>query len=191
MLYLRNRNNGEIVEVNTMQEIAGVWGTDRGIYPKAAWDMAYDVKGYYHFIQKKVENGTSQFVPGYLLDESETDWHTNRGWFSKANWHKVEAVPVIDGVRQTGNELPKPDNMVPRTSEAIERALQSVRDEYIRSRKKHPGKFHSQHEGYAILLEEVNELWEEVKHPVGQDGAKDEAIQVAAMALAFILEVCE
>ena len=49
--------------------------------------------------------------------------------------------------------------------------------------------FHSAHEGYAMLLEEVDELWEHVK--VNQKkralGAmRAEAIQVAAMAVKFV-----
>jgi hypothetical protein len=42
----------------------------------------------------------------------------------------------------------------------------------------------SMHEGYAILLEELDEAWAEVK---GNDPAKaiDEMIQVAAMAVRF------
>ena len=42
----------------------------------------------------------------------------------------------------------------------------------------------SAHEGYAILLEEVDELWTEIKNKE-QDAAaiRKEAIQVAAMAL--------
>ncbi len=47
--------------------------------------------------------------------------------------------------------------------------------------------FNSAHEGFAILKEEVDELWEDVKtnNPVG---ARREAIQVAAMALRFIID---
>lgn len=54
--------------------------------------------------------------------------------------------------------------------------------------------FHSAHEGYAVLLEEVDELWDEVrKNPRKRDMSKmrAEAIQVAAMALRFLVDVCE
>lgn len=53
---------------------------------------------------------------------------------------------------------------------------------------KWPG-FNSAHEGYAILREEVDELWDHVK--VNQkkrdlDAMRAEAIQVAAMAIKFV-----
>ena len=52
---------------------------------------------------------------------------------------------------------------------------------------------HSAHEGYAVLLEEVDELWDEVKLNQKKRSVQkmgDEALQVAAMALRFYLEVC-
>lgn len=63
------------------------------------------------------------------------------------------------------------------------------------------GPFNSSHEGYAVLLEEVDELWDVVKlnpKKIDGDGTKirnqmmrDEAIQVAAMAIRFIKCVCD
>lgn len=50
------------------------------------------------------------------------------------------------------------------------------------------GKFNTGHEGYAILLEEVEELWSEVKLK-NQKKMRTEAIQVCAMALRFIHDV--
>tara|TARA_R110000787_G_scaffold37412_8_gene95046 strand:- start:1127 stop:1393 length:267 start_codon:yes stop_codon:yes gene_type:complete len=46
--------------------------------------------------------------------------------------------------------------------------------------------FNSAHEGYAVLLEEVDELWQEVKHGNDFHKLEAEAIQVAAMAIRFI-----
>lgn len=46
--------------------------------------------------------------------------------------------------------------------------------------------FNSPHEGYAVLLEEVDELWYEIKSGGSNDRMKEEAIQVAAMAIKFI-----
>ena len=54
----------------------------------------------------------------------------------------------------------------------------------------------SLHEGYAVLLEEVDELKAEVwknprKHPERREKARKEAIQVAAMAIRLIYDVLE
>lgn len=51
----------------------------------------------------------------------------------------------------------------------------------------------SAHEGYAVLLEEVDELkahvWTNQKRR-DLDAMRKEAIQVAAMAVRFVLDVC-
>ena len=50
--------------------------------------------------------------------------------------------------------------------------------------------FHSGHEGYAVILEELDELWEHVRRD-DTEGAGLEAVQVAAMALRFLVELCD
>lgn len=55
------------------------------------------------------------------------------------------------------------------------------------------GSFKSAHEGYAILLEEMDELKAEVwKKPSvrSKDKMREEAKQVAAMAIRFIIDIC-
>jgi len=55
--------------------------------------------------------------------------------------------------------------------------------------------FNSLHEAYAVVLEEVDELWEEVKRSQKNQEhvelARREAIQVAAMAIRLIFDCCE
>lgn len=54
--------------------------------------------------------------------------------------------------------------------------------------------FNSAHEGYAVILEELDELWEEVRKNQkvrSVERMRKEAIQVAAMALRFIEDVCD
>jgi hypothetical protein len=54
------------------------------------------------------------------------------------------------------------------------------------------GPFASAHEGYAVLLEEVDELWIEVRSKTGtRESQYAEAKQVAAMAMRFMLDVCQ
>jgi hypothetical protein len=68
----------------------------------------------------------------------------------------------------------------------IERAVSEVTEELARARTRFP-RFNSSHEGYAVLLEEVDELWDEIKRNDPVRG-RCEAIQVAAMAIRLILD---
>jgi NTP pyrophosphatase (non-canonical NTP hydrolase) len=57
----------------------------------------------------------------------------------------------------------------------------------------HWPRFNSAHEAFAILMEEVDELWEHVKTNQKRrdiDAMKRECIQVAAMAIRFAAEIC-
>ena len=65
--------------------------------------------------------------------------------------------------------------------------------ELARAMEKH-APMHSLHEGYAVIFEELDELWDEVRAwQPGSDltEARKEALQVAAMALRIILDVCD
>lgn len=77
------------------------------------------------------------------------------------------------------------------SSDPIAAALADVERE-LREAVKCYGPMASAHEGYAVLLEEVDELKAEVwKSPRKRDYAAmhAEAIQVAAMALRFMVDV--
>lgn len=69
--------------------------------------------------------------------------------------------------------------------------LSDVLEELERAEKKFPRPFINAHEGYAILLEELDELkaeiWEQEENPAR---VRREAIQVAAMALRFLKDCC-
>ena len=62
--------------------------------------------------------------------------------------------------------------------------LDAIVTELTSARRKFPA-FHSGHEGYAVIREELDELWDAVKRD-DIAHARREAVQVAAMALRFI-----
>ena len=69
--------------------------------------------------------------------------------------------------------------------------LNEVIDELDRATKNFPP-MRSAHEGYAILAEEVEELWDEIKlNPKNRSSERmrDEARQVAAMAIRFMRDI--
>ncbi len=71
--------------------------------------------------------------------------------------------------------------------------LEEVQQEVLTAEAKWPP-INSAHEGYAVLLEEVDELKEHVWTNQKQrdpSAMRKEAIQVAAMAVRFIRDVCD
>lgn len=76
----------------------------------------------------------------------------------------------------------------------IDKILDRILKEFEDATFKFPA-FNNAHEGYAVLLEEVDELWENIKLNQSTPGRteliRDEAIQVAAMAIRLIYDCCE
>jgi NTP pyrophosphatase (non-canonical NTP hydrolase) len=71
--------------------------------------------------------------------------------------------------------------------------LVMVKAEHDRARALFPKTLTSTHEGYAVLLEEVDELWEEIKKkdtPETRARMAKEVVQVAAMCMRFYNELC-
>lgn len=71
--------------------------------------------------------------------------------------------------------------------------FKEVEQELLRAKTLNP-KFNSFHEGYAVIKEELDELWDEVKKkPTMQDkgNLRKEACQVAAMAIRFMHDLTE
>jgi hypothetical protein len=51
---------------------------------------------------------------------------------------------------------------------------------------------HSPHEGHSVIREEFEELWRHVCEDTGQTlPARAEAIQLAAMAIRYVVDLCE
>lgn len=74
----------------------------------------------------------------------------------------------------------------------LDRALSETVEELARATRVH-GPFASPHEGFAVLLEEVDELWEAVRlrpaDPTRRARMREEAAQVAAMAVRFLIDL--
>lgn len=69
--------------------------------------------------------------------------------------------------------------------------LSHVRDEIERAIRKHRS-YGSAHEAWAVMREEVDELWDEVKADAGYTRAAfAEAHQVAAVAVRYVLDLHE
>lgn len=73
-------------------------------------------------------------------------------------------------------------------------AVAEVYAEVKRAKSLFKNDFINQHEGYAVILEELDELWQEVKKNQKNydlEAQRKEAIQCAAMCIRFIAELTE
>jgi len=72
-----------------------------------------------------------------------------------------------------------------------ETAIELVTEELNRASAKF-GPMLSFHDGHSVIREEFEELWEEVrKRNPDNDKLIKEAVQVAAMAIRFLVDLCE
>lgn len=72
-------------------------------------------------------------------------------------------------------------------TEAKLQLLREISDEADRADAEH-GSYNSAHEGYAVLIEEVDELWDEVRKKDlhrSKERMREECIQIAAVAMRF------
>ncbi|MBP7625134.1 MAG: hypothetical protein KA763_14290 [Xanthomonadales bacterium] len=76
--------------------------------------------------------------------------------------------------------------------EAIDGVIADVRSELLRAMNEFDA-FNSNHEGYGVIREEFDELWDEIKKCNPHEcspAMRREAIQFAAMALRFLCDRC-
>lgn len=73
----------------------------------------------------------------------------------------------------------------------IDEILLKVKKELLKANKKFPP-FNSSHEGYAVIKEEVDEMWDDIKNNLVAHSCI-ECIQVGAMAIKYIasMEIIE
>ena len=72
-------------------------------------------------------------------------------------------------------------------------SLQAIETEFNRAEKLYP-RFHSNHEGYAVIKEELDELWDEIKKSKdirGNEQMRKELIQIGAMVVRFLDNLCD
>lgn len=70
--------------------------------------------------------------------------------------------------------------------------LELIKAEHDKAKTKYPANFNSNHEAYAVLLEEVDELWDEIKlKSPSKENIKAEAIQIGAMCLRILNELTD
>jgi hypothetical protein len=90
---------------------------------------------------------------------------------------------------ETTSPQPKPYPDGPKMAEIISDVMMELHEAMSKA-----APMHSLHEGYAVILEEMDELKDEVwknprKHPDRNEKARKEAIQVAAMAIRLLHDV--
>lgn len=68
-------------------------------------------------------------------------------------------------------------------------AIDLIMEEFYDAYKIH-GRMHSKHEGYALIKEELDELWDVIKTNKSNRNLREEAAQIGAMAMNFLVDCC-
>lgn len=74
-----------------------------------------------------------------------------------------------------------------------DKAIEMIREEYEKAISEHEP-FHSAHEGYGVIKEEFDELWEEIRKKESaqsKEAMAEEAIHTCVTLLRFLVEVCK
>lgn len=77
-------------------------------------------------------------------------------------------------------------------NDKLELVLANIGTEVKRAKTMFPDNFVNQHEAYAVILEEVDELWDEIKKNqkvYDLDAQRKEATQAAAMLARLLVEL--
>lgn len=127
------------------------------------------------------------------MGDYDTD-ATERGMQQTINYLNAS----IESLRIQNSQLERQVSAVRTKNTELEIVNRSFRDgefsaELARARKKFPI-MASAHEGYAVILEELDELWEIVKQKQSdRDYAamRKEVVQLGAMVLGFLVEICD
>ena len=74
-----------------------------------------------------------------------------------------------------------------------DKSFELIENEYLRASDLYSD-FNSNHEGYAVIKEELDELWDEIKKTKGTKGNKNitnELIQIGAMVIRYLDNLCD
>lgn len=74
----------------------------------------------------------------------------------------------------------------------VQKVAADIVKEVLRAKTLFPNNFVNQHEAYAVILEEVDELWDEIKknqRNYDLDAQRKEATQAAAMLVRLLVEL--
>lgn len=72
----------------------------------------------------------------------------------------------------------------------LQSSFLEIKDEIERAKGIHKKDFNSFHEAYAVIKEEFDELWEEIKkRDLDKEKVRKEAIQVGAMISRLLVEL--
>jgi hypothetical protein len=74
----------------------------------------------------------------------------------------------------------------------VDEALKQIENEFLRASDLYPD-LHSNHEAYAVIKEEMDELWDEIKKSKdvkGNNQIRHELIQIGAMVVRYLENLC-
>lgn len=94
---------------------------------------------------------------------------------------QVEALHIADVTSSANYDVDK-----------VQKVAADIVKEVLRAKTLFPNNFVNQHEAYAVLLEEVDELWDEIKknqRNYDLDAQRKEATQAAAMLVRLLVEL--
>ena len=113
----------------------------------------------------------------------------NKGWSSRQCHHCKIEYRIIDDLAPSHYEFRKFEEET--MDEKMRIILDEIKAEFLSASNKF-NSFKTYHEGYAVILEELDELWNEVKAKEHDHvKMKKESIQIAAMALRFVYDLLE
>jgi hypothetical protein len=102
-----------------------------------------------------------------------------------------EISEILRHTRRSPHEIMDAAEVYQGMSDRIDLLLPELKRELLKATTHHRP-MHSAHEGHSVIREELEELWDHVKEDTGTSGAaRKEALQVAAMGLRYIIDLCD